>query len=294
MDLAAVQQRIDAITWYHEFDFGNGLRTKPKFAADHGHKAVWEFTRRQLDATDFRNKSVLDIGAWDGYWSFHAEKRGARRVLATDDLSQNWADGSGIFLAKQLLNSSIDVRQDMSVYRLASLNETFDVILFLGVYYHLHDPFYAFSQIRHCCHPGTVVLIDGPVTLGLGPGEALYNFADHSCEWLPTVGGLQQLFRATYFNEVSHALMDGAKPAEADAGRLGWRYRLGAAWDSLRGSRHGIRERAKMISPPAASPRDNVRRMFMTCTPREGNEELHSYPPPFGLRAYDPRFRNVA
>ena len=35
------------------------------------------------------------MGCWDGYWSFYAEQRGAARVLATDDASQNWAGSAG-------------------------------------------------------------------------------------------------------------------------------------------------------------------------------------------------------
>jgi len=83
-----------------------------------GHRKIWSFTRQHLDAVDFRGKSVLDVGAWDGYWSFYAEKRGAERVLATDDRTQNWSDGNGIHLAKELFqsNSSISpsIRQPLA------------------------------------------------------------------------------------------------------------------------------------------------------------------------------------
>jgi len=91
MDHAALQARIDAVNWYHEFDFGNGLMAKSRTPDVSDHRAVWDFTRRHLDTVDFQGKSVLDIGAWDGYWSFYAEKRGAKCVLATDDRTQNWS-----------------------------------------------------------------------------------------------------------------------------------------------------------------------------------------------------------
>jgi tRNA (mo5U34)-methyltransferase len=93
---------------------------------------------------------VLDIGCWDGYWSFHAERQGAASVLAADDVTQNWATGEGLRLAKRLLSSRVEIKQDQSVYELAQLGRTFEVILCLGVYYHLLDPFYALTQIRHC------------------------------------------------------------------------------------------------------------------------------------------------
>jgi predicted nicotinamide N-methyase len=63
---------------------------------------------------DFAGKTVLDIGCWDGQWSFLAENRGAARLLATDDCSQHWtslgdriginqspAPGLGFQLAKE-------------------------------------------------------------------------------------------------------------------------------------------------------------------------------------------------
>ena len=293
MDREAVRRRIDRVDWYHEFDFGGGLVARSRAAADHGHRAVWAFIRRHLDRVDFRGKSVLDVGAWDGYWSFEAERRGAASVLATDDATQNWADGSGIHLARELLGSKIEVDQGLSVYRLASLGRTFDVILFLGVYYHLHDPFYALAQLRHCCHPGTVVVVDGPVTEGLGEGGAVYNFADHTAEWLPTVGAVRQLVRAAYFAEDGCELMTGSPPAPPPA-RPGRRWRLGACLDALRGRTDRLREKVAALAPPPPAPRAAVRRMVMTCRPREGAEELHLYPPPFGLHAYDPRFRDYA
>ena len=293
MSQAALQARIDVVPWYHEFDFGNGLHAKSRTPDVTHHRDIWGFMRRHLDGIDFQGKRVLDIGAWDGYWSFYAEQRGAANVLATDDRTQNWADGGGIHLAKELLRSKIEIDQDVSVYRLAELNQTFDVILFLGVYYHLFDPFYAFSQLRKCCHENTVIVIDGPTTCGLPENGSLTNFADHSCEWLPTVGALQQILKATYFREVRFDLMGDAKPTPppvADS-KLGWRWRFGACRDALSGSRRQMLDRVRDIVPKPLSARADVRRIIMTCEPRSSVEELHCYPPPFGLDAYDPRFR---
>ena len=118
-----------------------------------GCRSAWALIEQQLDTVEFRDKTVLDIGCWDGRWSFYAEQRGARSVLATDDLSQNWSSGEGLRLAREILQSKIEIDQHMSIYRLASLGRAFDIVMCLGIYYHLHDPFYAFSQIRHCSHP---------------------------------------------------------------------------------------------------------------------------------------------
>src|SRR5262245_385240 len=145
MDRAAAQRMIDNISWYHEIDFGNGLVTSPDSAQLDDHRAIWRFIEQELDKVDFVGKSVLEIGCWDGYWSFYAERRGAKFVLATDDQTQNWAGrNSGLNVAKSLLGSAIETKQDVSVYELAKLGRTFDIVLCLGVYYHLVDPIHAF------------------------------------------------------------------------------------------------------------------------------------------------------
>jgi tRNA (mo5U34)-methyltransferase len=289
MDATRRQERIDAIQWYHDFDFTDGLRARSTSPDAAEHRRQWAFLKRQLDGVDFRGKAVLDVGCWDGFWSFYAERRGARTVLAADDCSQNWADGSGLRLAKELYGSAVEVNQDASVYRLASLNRRFDVILCLGVYYHLLDPFHAFAQLRHCCHRDTVLLIDGPEALALAPSAALFDFAHHACEWLPTRGALEQVLRAAYLIPVDFADLDSPTPS-TQADRPGWRWRLRMCVQALKGSRAGVQALVRHIAPATKYNR----RIFLKCTPFEGVNDLHAYPPPFGLDAYDRRFRAAA
>ena len=116
-----LQARIDAIEWYHEFDFGNGLVARSNQLDTDHHRALWDFIETRLDRIDFTGKSVLDIGCWDGYWSFYAERRGAREVLAADDETQNWGGPAGLMLARELFGSSIEVNTKLSVYDLGSL-----------------------------------------------------------------------------------------------------------------------------------------------------------------------------
>src|SRR5437667_8725440 len=108
MEVFQLQAQIDAIPWYHEFDFGNGLKARSKASDIDWHRQNWRFVEDQLAAFDFHNKTVLDIGCWDGYWSFYAERHGATRVLATDDFSQNWSGEEGLNLARQLLGSAVE------------------------------------------------------------------------------------------------------------------------------------------------------------------------------------------
>jgi len=275
---AALQARIDAVSWYHEFDFGHGLRAHSKTPDVEWHRRQWQFVERQLEQVDFRGKSVLDVGCWDGYWSFFAERRGAAQVLAVDDFSQNWASAAGIELARELLGSKVELDPRRSVYDLASLGKRFDVVMFLGVYYHLLDPFHAFAQLRHCCHANTIVLIEGAEAVGLLAQAALIGV--DQTKFLPAAGALEYLLGACYFSVGSRAEMTD----ERELGRLGWRWRLRMWRQALAGSRSGV---GALLPPMIAN-----RRVFLTCVPVERENPIHTYRPPFGLHAYDPRFQD--
>jgi tRNA (mo5U34)-methyltransferase len=275
---ADLQARIDAVSWYHEFDFGNGLHARSKTPDVEWHRRQWQFVERQLEPVDFRGKSVLDVGCWDGYWSFFAERRGAASVLAVDDFTQNWASAAGIELAKELLGSKVEIEPRRSAYDLAALGRRFDVVMFLGVYYHLLDPFHAFAQLRHCCHANTVVLLEGAEAIGLPDRAALVGF--DQTRFLPARGVLEQMLEACYFSVDSRAEMT----AERDLARLGWRWRLRMCRQALTGSRSG----AGALLPPMTANR----RVFLACIPVERENSIHTYRPPFGLQAYDPRFQD--
>jgi tRNA (mo5U34)-methyltransferase len=284
-----IQAKIDRVPWYHEYDFPGGFRAKSSTPDTADHRALWGFLHEQLDKVDFKGKRVLEIGSWDGYWSFDAEKRGAARVLSTDDLSQNWSAGEGIQIARELLGSKIEVRQDVSVY---SLKETlasegpFDIIIYLGVYYHLFDPYYAFTQIRHLCGPDTIVLIDGPEGPALPEGTACLNFANHAIEFLPSKGALEQLVEAAYLTIEHRAEFNTDKNQPADTDPVGRKWRLRQAALALFGSREKIRQHAKQIEPYTFF----ARRVFFHAKGFQGASRLHAYKPPFGLECYDDRF----
>jgi tRNA (mo5U34)-methyltransferase len=261
-----IQAHIDEIDWYHEFDFGRGLKARSTAPDVAWHRQVWRFLEQQLNGVDFRDKTVLDVGAWDGYWSFLAERRGARYVLASDDLTQNWSDGRGIHLAKELLGSGVDINQGVSVYRLGMLKRTFDIVMCFGVYYHLFDPLYAFAHIRHCCHDSTLVLLDGDVgRSGMRPDEVRYRFGDSTLSaFVPSCSALESLLRVSYLQVQSQVWLRPRRFLHKD----------GTAIQQLRYLLNKL----------------SIDRAFTVCTPFRGANELHSYEPPFGLGVYDDRF----
>ena len=208
------QSRVDQVRWYHDFDFGDGVRGRSQHENPDGVRAVWAFIASQLAGVPFAGASVLDVGAWDGYWSFLAERRGARRVLAVDDATQRWAADSGITLARELLGSAIEVREDVSIYDLASLGQRFDVVLCLGVFYHLWDPLYGFAQLRHCCHRDTLVIIEGEVAWsGVAPDAVHYGRSSWQ-ECVLSATALERLLGLAYLRVDEqvwmHAVPDGA------------------------------------------------------------------------------------
>jgi tRNA (mo5U34)-methyltransferase len=263
-DLVEQQRRINEIPWYHEFNFPNGLKARSGTPDIRSHRKIWAFVAAQLDRMEFQGKTVLDLGCWDGYWSFYAERRGASRVLATDDRSQNWAGSAGVLLAKELFKSSIETNLNVSVYDAAKIGETFDIILCLGIYYHLVDPFYAFSQIRHCCHPETKVVFEGDATFSLRADLMRYDLLSDS-NFTPTVQVLAQMLEANYFRVVSQTPMTSRK----------WRRRL-----------RGI---ARIVRPSLPF---HMTRLVTVCQPFEGINTLYKYRPPFGLHRFDERFSN--
>lgn len=270
-NLRDLQRQIDEIDWYHEFDFGNGLRTTAQMPTAGSHRKIWRFIQSQLDRIDFVGKTVLDIGCWDGYWSFYAEKRGAAAVLATDDTTQNWANGRGLLLAKKLLKSSIEVDQTVSVYELERLNRRFDVVLCLGVYYHLVDPYASFAQIRHCCHRDTIVVLEGDATLGLRSNSMYYNprKTGHPL-FIPTPDGLTQMLMAAYLEAIRQEWMETPR-------KPSMRRRLAYLLET--------------VSSTSGETPAKLNRMITVCRPFEGDNPTHLYKPPFGLGRYDSRFK---
>jgi tRNA (mo5U34)-methyltransferase len=105
-----------------------------------------------FDELEFQNKSVLDVGCWDGYFSFEAEKKGASRVVSLDDLSCRWGGIDGYNFLHDHFNSKATFVHG-NVYNLKSAfkYQEFDIVLCYGVLYHLSDPLLALQQLFYTC-----------------------------------------------------------------------------------------------------------------------------------------------
>jgi len=122
-------------------------------------------------------KKCLDVGAWDGLFTFYLREQGASDVLAIDSY-QNKVGMKGFELARELLNEvgrPVDgIRYlHMDVRDLPSLKEEFDVSLFFGTIYHLEDPYMAMKVLarltRQC------MVLEGHFIKGDDPIGYFYN-----------------------------------------------------------------------------------------------------------------------
>src|SRR5438045_7785979 len=125
-----LKSRAAAIRWYHTIDLGGGVVTN---GVD---DTPQRLARVQLPAS-LNGKTVLDIGAWDGYFSFECERRGAARVVALDHVVWNapTAAGTGkagFDFAHAALGSKVE-QIDSDVYDMDPANiGKFDIVLFIG------------------------------------------------------------------------------------------------------------------------------------------------------------------
>jgi tRNA (mo5U34)-methyltransferase len=182
-----LRARVDeAGVWFHSIDLGDGVITPG------AKSSAWlEQELARLELGDLRGKSVLDIGAYDGFYSFAAERLGADRVVAFDQyiwcadmpgymqyrdrqmaaglevepvhaLPEFWRPdelpGRRPFdLAHEVLGSRVEVVVgDLLDYDFEELG-TFDVVLYLGVLYHARHPLLALERLSSVTR-GTAVI----------------------------------------------------------------------------------------------------------------------------------------
>lgn len=203
--------------WYHRIALPNGVVTPgwaPVNAETYG------------IPESLKGKRVLDVGAWDGYWTFEALRRGAEQVVAIDDFSdflgaldtkdrQAWRNFD---TCKEILgfNDQQCQRIDMSVYDLRPEQlGTFDVIFFFGTLYHLRHPLLALDRLSAICsgelYVESAILDDfSPYRGGLGHGYAGNQLVmefypgrqygnNETNWWVPTLTCLGYMVRAAGF-----------------------------------------------------------------------------------------------
>jgi len=216
-----LQEKVEAIPyWYHRIALPGGIVT-PGWAPED--PAAYRFP------ADFTGKRVLDVGAWDGLWTFEALKRGAREVVAIDDFSDvdnfldraRWRHWETFDLCRDALGYGADQcsRQEMSLYDVTEDRlGRFDTVLFYGTLYHCRHPLLALDRISAICNERILVetaVCDefSPYRGGLGGG---YPGRQVVCEfypndeygrnptnwWIPNMYCLKAMLEAAGFKDV--------------------------------------------------------------------------------------------
>lgn len=202
MTKTELTEQVNKIKWWHQIDLGNGVTTP-------GLDSTIERLKYLGLPADLSGKSVLDIGAWDGAFSFEAERRGASRVLAMDEFiwaGKGWASKEGFEFARRALNSKVeDILLD--VYDLGPEKVgKFDLVLFSGVLYHLKHPFLAIERVASVCSNQLILNTHVDLVNLRRPAIAFYpgtEFNNDPTNWCgPNVPALEAMLRTVGFTKV--------------------------------------------------------------------------------------------
>jgi len=147
-----IRARVEALgPWFHNLDL-EGVRTAPSHFLGDYPAVKW---RRFADAIsgDLAGKSVLDIGCNAGFYSMEMKRRGAARVLGVDSDDDYLRQAR---FAAEVNDLDIEFHR-LSVYDLSALGERFDIVLFMGVLYHLRHPLLALDLVHEHVARDTLV-----------------------------------------------------------------------------------------------------------------------------------------
>jgi tRNA (mo5U34)-methyltransferase len=138
-----IQGRVNALgDWFQNIDL-EGIQSAPNHFLGDYPTVKWRRFAHTIPA-DLEGKSVLDIGCNAGFYSIEMKRRGAGRVLGLDTEPMYLAQAR---FAAEVLGIEIEFR-GLSVYDLPQLQEKFDLVIFMGVLYHLRHPLLALDLIR--------------------------------------------------------------------------------------------------------------------------------------------------
>src|SRR3954453_10426276 len=138
-----IKRRAEALgPWFHNIVLDGGATAPNHFLGDY--PAVKGKGVSQAVPADLSGKTVLDIGCNGGFYSIQMKRRGAERVVGID-----WDDRylNQARFAAEISGADVEFLK-LSVYDVAALRERFDVVLFMGVLYHLRHPLLALDLLH--------------------------------------------------------------------------------------------------------------------------------------------------
>jgi tRNA (mo5U34)-methyltransferase len=219
-------RRIEALgPWFHNLRLGPHQTAPGHFLGDFPRTKFERFAHAIPE--DLSGRSVLDIGCNAGFYSLEMKRRGASRVLGIDHDEHYLAQAR---LAAEVSGLEVEFRR-LEVYDVGALSESFDIVFFMGVLYHLRHPLLALDLIREHVAGDVLVfqsLLRGSEEVPEIPREAPFSeeamflqdgfpamhFIEHSYSqdwtnwWVPNRAGVEAMLRASGFVIKSRASED--------------------------------------------------------------------------------------
>jgi tRNA (mo5U34)-methyltransferase len=217
-----IRRRVDELgPWFHNLDLG-GVRTAPDHFLGDYPQVKWRSFAHALPP-DLSGLSVLDVGCNGGFYAIEMKRRGAARVVGIDFDEAYLAQAR---FSAEVCGVEVELR-NLSVYDVAQLGERFDVVLFMGVLYHLRHPLLALDLLYE--HAVKDLLVFQSLLRGTAAVERLktdYSFWDtavfeapgfprlHFVEekyagdetnwWIPNRAGAEAMLRSAGFVVLDH------------------------------------------------------------------------------------------
>jgi tRNA (mo5U34)-methyltransferase len=222
MSPVEIERRVHELgDWFQNLDLC-GVRTAPNHFLGDYPSFKWRSFEHAIPA-DLSGKTVLDIGCNAGFYSLEMKRRGAARVVGIDSDEQYLAQAR---FAAEINGADIEFRQ-LDIYDVAKLQERFDLVLFMGVLYHLRHPLLALDLLYEHVVKDTLVFQslmrgsrevaqlekDYPFTeteIFDTPGYPLMYFVEHRYShdptnwWIPNRGCAEAMLRSAGFDVVDH------------------------------------------------------------------------------------------
>ncbi len=217
-----IKQTVETLgPWFHNLDL-NGVWTAPShFLGDYPAVKFQRFA--SAIPADLAGKSVLDIGCNAGFYSIEMKRRGAARVVAIDSDEIYLAQAR---FAAEVRGADIEFAK-LDVYDVGKLGERFDLVIFMGVFYHLRHPLLALDLIHeHCTRDLLLFQSMQRGSSKIEPLENDYDFFDvkmfdrpsyprmHFIErsysndwtnwWAPNAAGVEAMLRSAGYSIAAH------------------------------------------------------------------------------------------
>jgi tRNA (mo5U34)-methyltransferase len=217
-----IKRQVEALgPWFHNLDL-NGVRTAPEHFLGDYPTVKWSRFANAIPG-DLSGCSVLDIGCNAGFYAMQMKRRGAERVVGIDTVDDYLAQAR---FAAGVNGLEIEFRK-LSVYDVGALRERFDLVVFMGVLYHLRHPLLALDLVHE--HAASDLLLFQSMQRGSDEVEALetnYDFWNvdlfdrpafprlHFVErryaddptnwWIPNRACVEAILRSSGFQMIDH------------------------------------------------------------------------------------------